>query len=463
MPKISIRPRMEILFLLVLPVCGRMEIIMKKIQVLLCLACAAVLLTACGKKDKTDIDSAVENPTAAANITPAPSSMPKISEKYNSIEDANKKETSAVREELLSVANSCKDIYEQADKGSTFNVVLDEATVQSMVTRIGQQGYSAVDYLGTMNMQCPDPIVYFGSTIASGEDTGVSYYMVYNDGQISVYHIARTNGIWYLIAMSAVWDDNDEPKILTEGRYAVGDVQYTDKGWLIYNRDTASFDDNQRANTNSYTFVRVLPYDSTKRALAQKYVEPIGYFENNLFTTTWTEANLGVIDFNSLYAYLFGMYHGTASLTTANSADYFSAVSGTKLRLVPTSSFENVVQYYFNIDSATLKNISDYSSRLGGYFFLPSSEDLYNSSPRTPVPEVVDYWYNADGTLTLRVDALNQWYGTDKAFSHELTVRENAGGGFSYVANTLITDENSIIPGRQLSTQLDIERAKTDY
>lgn len=440
-----------------------MEITMKKTQVFLCLACAALLLTACGRKNKTDTETPVDNAVSDVVITTAPSSTPKISEKYNSIDDANKKETREIREELLSVAESCKDIYEQAEKGATFNVVLNDAVVQAMVTRIGQQGYSAVDYLGTMDMQCPDPIIYFGSTIASGADTGVSYYMVYNDGQISVYHIARANGIWYLIAMSAIWDDNNEPKILTEGRYAIGDVQYTEKGWLIYNRDTASFDDNQRANTNSYTFVRVLPYDSTKRALAQKYVEPIGYFENNLFTTTWTEANLGIIDFNSLYAYLFGMYHGTASLTTANTADYFSAVSNTKLRLVPTESFENVVQYYFNINSATLKNISDYSSRLGGYFFLPCSEDSYNSSPRTPVPEVVDYWYNADGTLTLRVDALNQWYGTDKAFSHELTVREGANGGFTYVSNTLIADETSIIPGSQLSTQLDIERAQTGY
>lgn len=440
-----------------------MEITMKKTQVFLCLACAALLLTACGRKNKTDTETPVDNAVSDVVITTAPSSTPKISEKYNSIDDANKKETREIREELLSVAESCKDIYEQAEKGATFNVVLNDAVVQAMVTRIGQQGYSAVDYLGTMDMQCPDPIIYFGSTIASGADTGVSYYMVYNDGQISVYHIARANGIWYLIAMSAIWDDNNEPKILTEGRYAIGDVQYTEKGWLIYNRDTASFDDNQRANTNSYTFVRVLPYDSTKRALAQKYVEPIGYFENNLFTTTWTEANLGIIDFNSLYAYLFGMYHGTASLTTANTADYFSAVSNTKLRLVPTESFENVVQYYFNINPATLKNISDYSSRLGGYFFLPCSEDSYNSSPRTPIPEVVDYWYNADGTLTLRVDALNQWYGTDKAFSHELTVREGANGGFTYVSNTLIADETSIIPGSQLSTQLDIERAQTGY
>lgn len=437
---------------------------MKKSRVLLCLLlAAATLLCACGKKGGGE--QAADTPDySIPDIQPSSvPSTPKISDKYNSIDDANKREAKEVREQLLAVAEGCRDIYEQADKGTAINVVLSDATVQAMVVRIGQMGYSAVDYLGTMDMQCPDPIVFFGSTIGTAEDTSVSYYMVYSDGQISVYHLGRSSGMWYLIAMSAVWDKECNPSILTEGRYVIGSVSYTDKGWLIYNRDTESFDDNQRSNTNAYVFVRVLPYDSTKRALSAKYIEPIGYFENNLFTTTWTEANLGAIDFNSLYAYLFGMYHGTASLSAANARSYFNAVSGTRLCLVPTDSFENVVQYYFNIDSGVLKNISDYSSRLGGYFFLPYSEDSYNVVPHTAEPEVTDYWYNSDGTLTMRVDARNEWYGTDRAFSHEVTVREDGSGGFKYVSNTLIADENSIIPTCQLSGQLDIERAKTQY
>ena len=436
----------------------------KRLKAILCMILAAsFILSGCRNKKEVALDNATDNTVDAVPTETAASPTPKISEKYNSIDDTDKKEKNAVREELLTVAEGCRDIYEQADKGSSINVVLDTATVQAMVVRIGQMGYSAVDYLATMDMQCPDPIIYFGSTIATSEDTSVSYYMVYNDGQISVYHLGRSSGVWYLIAMSAVWDENCEPSILSEGRYVIGDVKYTEKGWLIYNRDTESFDDNQRANTNSYVFVRVLPYDSTKRALCEKYIEPIGYFENNLFTTTWTESDLGIIDFNSLFAYLFGMYNGTNCLTAANTANYFSAVTGTKLSLIPTDTFEAVVQHYFNIDSSVLKNISDYSSRLGGYFFLPYSEDSYNSSPRAPQPELVDYYYNSDGSLTMRVDAINEWYGTDKAFSHEITIREDGNGGFKYVSNTLITDEDSIVPVGQLSSQLDIERAKTDY
>lgn len=433
---------------------------MRKNKALISLALIfALTLSACGKDaDAADPAPAAEVSAPVETTLIAPEA--KISEKYNSIDDADKKEKKQVREELLSVAEGVRDIYAQADKGIAINVVLDTATVQAMVTRIGQMGYSAVDFLGTMDMQCPDPIIYFGSTIASNDDTGVSYYVVYNDGQISVYHIGRTDGVWYLIAMSAVWDKDCNPSVLTEGRYAIGSVRYTDKGWLIYNRDTESFDDNQRANTNSYVFVRVLPYDATKRALGARYVEPVGYFENNLFTTTWSQADLGVVDFNSLFAYLFGMYHGTNSLSAANTASYFSFVSDSRLYIIPADSFELVVQNYFNIDAAVLKNISDYNSRLGGYFFLPYSEDVYNTSPKTPEAEVVDYWYNADGSLTLRVDAVNKWYGTDRAFTHELTVREEEGGGFKYVSNVLVESPDNILPTCQLSSQLDIERSK---
>ena len=435
---------------------------MSKKILLICLLAVLVLCTGCGKDEGETLD--------VSEVTPAPEeppvyiiSTPKISEEYNSIEDANKEEKDQVREELMYVANGCRDIYQQADKGTTLNVVLDDATVQAMVTRIGQMGFSAVDAFGRMDMQCPQPIIDFGATINGAENTGVSYFTVYKDGQISVYHIGRDKGIWYLIAMSAVWDKNGEPSVLTEGRYAIGEVQFTDKGWLIYNRDTGSFDDNQRSNINSYVFVRVLPYDSVKRGLGQRYVASVGYFENNLFTTNWTEANLGPVDFNSLYSSLFGMYMGTEHLSASNASNWFTTVNDTRLFLIPTSNFEQVVQYYFNIDSAVLKNISDYSYALDGYFFFGYQDGLYNVTPRIPEPEVVDYWYNSDGTLTMRVDAVHKWYGTDRAFSHDLTVRENADGSFRYVSNVVYLEPDSIVPTCRLSDLLNSERAKTPY
>lgn len=439
---------------------------MKKLTgIILLILSMTVLLAGCRKKnEQPQFEPLPVETTAITQLEPSPTMAPtpKISEKYNSITDADKTETDQVRKELLQVANGCMDIYQAADKGSAINVVLSEATVRDMLDRIGQMGYPAVDAFGKMDMRCPEPIVQFGNSIPGYENISVTYFTVYNDGQISAYHIGRQSGMWYLIAMSAEWSKQGTPSVVSEGRYVIGDVQFSDKGWLIYNRDTASFDDNQRSNINSYVFVRVLPYDSTKRALCEKYILPIGYFENNLFTTTWSEADFGPIDFNSLYSSIFGMYMGTEDLAAYNAAQYFDNVDGTSLFLIPTENFERMVRHYFNIDPSVLKNISDYSYALDGYFFYGYREGIYNVTPRISEPEVVDYWYNSDGTLTMQVDAVNKWYGTDRAFSHQLTVRET-GNGFQYVSNLLFADENSIIPQSNLSYLLNVERAKTPY
>ena len=80
-------------------------------------------------------------------------------------------------------------------------------------------------------------------------------------------------------------------------------------------------------------------------------------------------------------------------------------------------------------------------------------------SPRTPFPEVVDYVKNSDGSITMTVEAVNPWYGTDCAFRHRLTVMPMKNG-FRYVSNELMESENSILPEQKLATMLDVELSK---
>lgn len=436
----------------------------KRILILPILALCGLLLFGCGKKKHTASGStALPSPpvTVAEPSTPPVVETPKVD--YNSIASTDKKERKQVREQLLAVAESCADIYANAEKGESINVVLKNGDLFAMIAHIGELGYAAVDSLGTWDMEGHEALLPFCQDISLGQDSSGTYYTVYPDGQICAYHLAREMGQWHLVTMTAVWDRNGKPSVVSEGQYQISDVKYTDKGWLIYNRNFDSFDDNQRSNSNSYVFVRVKPYDPEKRALCRKYIEPIGYFENNLFTTSWTQFNPSPIDFNSLYAQLFAMYHGTDMLSSYNVQEYFSSVSGTNLYVIPTDSFEEVVKYFFDIDSASLRNISDYNSRAGGYFFIGYRSGLYNVTPRTPEPELVDYWYNSDGSVTMRVDAVNKWYGTDKAFTHEVTVYEYESGRIKYISNTLIESEENILPETKLSYLLDIERKKTSY
>ena len=157
------------------------------------------------------------------------------------------------------------------------------------------------------------------------------------------------------------------------------------------------------------------------------------------------------------------MYNGTEMLSSYNARSYYHTVAGTKLYLIPQDIFENNVGVYFRIDSGTLRAISDYTAQLRGYLFLGYDTDYYNVTPRTPFPEVVSYTYNSNGTITMVVDAVNKWYGTDKSFRHELTVRPGNGTTFQYVSNRLLEAEETMLPAQKLAEMLNVERAKTPY
>ncbi len=384
-------------------------------------------------------------------------------EEYNSLSSDDVLMTQ-LQVKLTTACTACQQIYMEADKGETLNVTLSGTAIASMLQAVGDAGYAVQDSNGDYNMQCYAELDSFGRTAAySGDDVMGTYMIIYPDGHLSAFLLSRESGRWHLYSTSAAWNEDGTFRIYSAGRYAVGTVKYTEKGWLIYNRDTSDFDENQKANTDTYVMVRVLPMDSEAKTLCRRYVEPVGYLENNLFTTSWSDPNFAPIDFNSLYAYIFGMYNGTDMLSSYNVRSYYKAVAGTRLYLVPQEIFENNVGVYFRIDSATLRNISDYSRELGGYFFLGYDRSYYNVTPRTPVPEVVSYTYNADGTITMIVDAVNKWYGTDRAFRHELTVLPGDGVSFRYVSNRLLEAQDGMLPAQKLSEMLNVERAKTDY
>ena len=384
-------------------------------------------------------------------------------EEYNSLQEGDA-QIGALQARLLTACDASREIYLAADKGTARNVTLSANDIASMLTAIAGAGYPAQDSAGNFDLQGYEIMDSFCTAAAySAEDTSGTYMIVYPDGHISAFMLSRTDGVWHLYSTSAAWNEDGTTRIYSEGRYAVGNVRYTSKGWLIYTRDTSDFDENQRSNTDAYVMIRVMPLSAEAKTLCQRYVEPVGYFENNLFITDWNEQNFAPIDFNSLYAYIFAMYNGTEMLSSYNARTYYHSVASTKLYLVPQDIFENNVGVYFRVSSQTLRAISDYVPELKGYLFLGYDTDYFNVTPRTPFPEVVSYTYNADGTITMVVDAVNPWYGSDKSFRHELTVRPGSGVNFQYVSNRVLEADSTMLPSQKLSAMLNVERAKTPY
>lgn len=343
--------------------------------------------------------------------------------------------------------NCYKDIYLEADKGGASNVVLSAGTVARIVGALGANGYSAIDYFCDLNMQNAQALIDFGNTVNAGGDAEACYYVVHSDGSLHANNLSYKDGVASVVTVSAEWD-GEKPKVYSTGHFALTNLQLTPKGWLICTRDSDGGGSSWAVNGNAYTFVRLVPYDDTKRQLGEKYMGAMAYSENNLFTCTWSTADYSRLDLNSLFLVLYSRYYGTEPLSNDNMKMItgFESIPGTNLHVVPYEQYERIISHYIDLSSDTIRWLSDTSSKYGGYLVLGTRHEYYNNrTPKLPTPEVTDYWYNSDGSLTMKVDAVFPAYGTDCAFTHEITVMDTEEG-FQYVSNRVYESQTNIIP-----------------
>ena len=81
----------------------------------------------------------------------------------------------------------------------------------------------------------------------------------------------------------------------------------------------------------------------------------------------------------------------------------------------------------FQISSEILQSKTVYHSEEKRYEYkLRGLEEV--EYPEYPYPEVTEYKKNADGTLTLKVNAVFPYRGISKVYTHEVTVRDTSGG-----------------------------------
>ena len=140
--------------------------------------------------------------------------------------------------------------------------------------------------------------------------------------------------------LSAGKRSKKEEQIRQLEKFIVHDWEYTDKGWLIWEKALS-----RNQEMDMHTFVRILPLDETCRELGNAYILPVSYFCNNLFLTDWDEGSMDQIEFNDLYDFLYAMKYG-------ESLDEEQVQGG-----IPKEEFESVVQTYFDISAADLEGI----------------------------------------------------------------------------------------------------------
>lgn len=335
-------------------------------------------------------------------------------------------------DEIISV---CIDLYEKAEEE---NKLADLETIRSIVNRLGENGYSAVDSRNQINMTDPEKVVEFCEKVDAQEEAEITILEVSYLGGFVKYDLHTKDGNVDVVRSYYKYENGDIQREVT-GSYQAEYWNYTEEGYLMFSG--VWFSEELYVLTLSgaeeHTALRVQPLDETYRELSRKYLRPIGFEQNNMFIVDWSEDDFGALNFYDMYDILYPKVNGQYVPYIADDNLAVSAVYR-----IPKEEFESVIMKYFNIDSETLQSKTVYYSEDSTYEYKPRGFEEVEY-PEYPYSEVVDFTENSDGTITLTANVVFPYAGDSKVYAHEVVVRPLEDGGVQYVSNQIIPSEDN--------------------
>ena len=335
-------------------------------------------------------------------------------------------------DEIISV---CIDLYEKAEEE---NKLADLETIRSIVNRLGENGYSAVDSRNQINMTEPEKVVEFCEKVDAQEEAEITIFEISYLGGFVKYDLHTKDGNVDVVRSYYGYENGEIQKEVT-GRYQAEYWNYTEEGYLMFSG--VWFSEELYVLTLSgaeeHTALRVQPLDETYRELSRKYLNPISFERNNMFIVDWSEEDFGDLNFYDMYDILYPKVNGQYAPYVADDNLSVSAVYQ-----IPKEEFESVIMKYFNIDSETLQSKTIYDLENLTYEYKPRGFEEVEY-PEYPYSEVVDFTENSDGTITLTANVVFPYAGDSKVYAHEVVVRPLENGRVQYVSNRIIPSEDN--------------------
>ena len=335
-------------------------------------------------------------------------------------------------DEIISV---CIDLYEKAEEE---NKLADLETIRSIVNRLGENGYSAVDSRNQINMTEPEKVVEFCEKVDAQEEAEITILEISYLGGFVKYDLHTKDGNVDVVRSYYKYENGDIQREDT-GSYQAEYWNYTEEGYLMFSG--VWFSEELYVLTLSgaeeHTALRVQPLDETYRELSRKYLCPISFEQNNMFIVDWCEDDFGDLNFYDMYDILYPKVNGQYVPYVADDNLAVSAVYR-----IPKEEFESVIMKYFNIDSETLQSKTVYYSEDSTYEYKPRGFEEVEY-PEYPYSEVVGFSENSDGTITLTANVVFPYAGDSKVYAHEVVVRPLEDGGVQYVSNRIIPSKDN--------------------
>ena len=335
-------------------------------------------------------------------------------------------------DEIISV---CIDLYEKAEEE---NKLADLETIRSIVNRLGENGYSAVDSRNQINMTEPEKVVEFCEKVDAQEEAEITILEISYLGGFVKYDLHTKDGNVDVVRSYYKYE-NGNMKREVIGNYQAEYWNYTEEGYLMFSG--VWFSEELYVLTLSgaeeHTALRVQPLDETYRELSRKYLLPISFEQNNMFIVDWSEEDFGDLNFYDMYDILYPKVNGQYVPYVADDNLSVSAVYR-----IPKEEFESVIMKYFNIDSETLQSKTVYDSEDSTYEYKPRGFEEVEY-PEYPYSEVIGYTENSDGTITLTANVVFPYSGNSKVYAHEVVIRPLEDGRVQYVSNRIIPSEDN--------------------
>lgn len=339
------------------------------------------------------------------------------------------------RENAEEIIEICVDLYKGAAEQ---NKIADLEMIRSIVNRLGENGYPAVDSRNQINMTEPEKVVEFCEKVDAQEEAEITILEVSYLGGFVKYDLHSKDGSVDVVRSYYKYENGDMKREVT-GSYQAEYWNYTEEGYLMFSG--VWFSEELYVLTLSgaeeHTALRVQPLDETYRELSRKYLRPISFEQNNMFIVDWSENDFGDLNFYDMYDILYPKVNGQYVPYVADDNLSVSAVYQ-----IPKEEFESVIMKYFNIDSETLQSKTIYDSENLTYEYKPRGFEEVEY-PEYPYSEVVGFTENNDGTITLIANVVFPHAGDSKVYAHEVVVRPLENGGVQYVSNRIIPSDDN--------------------
>lgn len=318
--------------------------------------------------------------------------------------------------DLDDIYSSCQD-----KKCKTEEEKLNQTRI--VIESMGSKGYIAVDVENQINMANAENAEMFLSEVAENRYAGCTILQVMYDKSFVRFDFKSGGNNVMITRRFYVWENNCFVE-KNEENYKAYTWKYTD-GYLFFERYRMGGYDGDSA----YTALRVDPLDEKLRVLNRKYIKTIGYDSNNLFTTNWDESDMNKINYYDIYEALYKMKYGMSSPYSDEGVTY----------MIEGKLYEKVFQEYLPVSTDVLQHVNVYDVSRQMYQYRTRGMFDHSVTPLVPFPEVVDAEYNADGTITLIVNAVSEKDESGRLFTHKVTIKEKENDGFEYVSNDVLT------------------------